>query len=125
VLAKEVAPFNVRLLTVNLGTFDTNMVNAIQRSETPLDPDYKDSMADKIMQALTTENYVPDGDHKKAVKAMYEVIVSEGIGEGREAERFLPLGRDVAARIRHVVDQWNHTLDVFGPVTNNVFRDTK
>ena len=34
------------------------------------------------------------------MKAVYEVVVGEGAGVGREAERFLPLGTDMTAWVQ-------------------------
>jgi NAD(P)-dependent dehydrogenase (short-subunit alcohol dehydrogenase family) len=122
VLAKEVAAFNVRALYVSLGGFNTNMSLVVARGTVPLDPDYKGSKVEAVFDTMVQGAYVPDGDKDKAMKALYEVVVGKGIGAGREAERVLPLGRDVAVRIQEVVDQWNHTMEVFGDVCNNVYQ---
>ena len=123
VLAKEVAPFNVRVLTVSLGMFNTNMLNVIATSENPLPDDYKGSVADQLTQQLASGNLSPDGDKDKAMKAVYEVVMGEGVGKGHESERFLPLGRDLAARIQLIQDQLAHSMEVFGDVCNNVYID--
>jgi hypothetical protein len=55
------------------------------------------------------------------MKAVYEVVVGEGAGAGREAERFLPLGTNMTARVVELVQEYlAHGLEVFGDVTNNV-----
>ena len=125
VLAKEVAPFNVRVLTVWLGTFNTNMTNgnATLLSKNPLPEDYKGSMADKTMEVISSGKFEPDGDKDKAMKAVYEVVMGVGVGAGHEAEKFLPLGRDLAARVKLLQDQFAHSLEVFGEVCNNVYID--
>ena len=123
VLAKEVAEFNVRVLIVSLGSFDTNMPNAITLSKNPMPDDYRGSVADKTMNVMSGKDFEPDGDKEKAVKAIYEVVMGEGVGAGREGERFLPLGRDLAARVKQVQDQYAHSMEVFGDVCNNVYRD--
>jgi NAD(P)-dependent dehydrogenase (short-subunit alcohol dehydrogenase family) len=121
VLHKEVAAFNVRALYVSLGAFNTNMGNAASVQKAPLDPDYKGSNAEKLTQFIAGGAFAADGDPAKAVKAIYEVAAAEGIGAGREAEMNLPLGRDLAVRVKEVVDRWNHTMGVFGDVCNNVY----
>ncbi|MCJ1473737.1 hypothetical protein MMC13_002388 [Lambiella insularis] len=123
VLAKEVAEFNVRVLIVSLGAFDTNMVNAVTVGKNPMPEDYNGSAADRTIAFMSTGKFEPDGDKNKAVKAIYEVVMGEGIGVGREGERFLPLGRDLRARIELIQDQYTHSLKVFGDVCNNVYRD--
>ena len=123
VLAKEVAPFNVRVLTVWLGTFNTNIGegNATLLSKNPMPKDYKGSAADKLMEIISGGKFEPDGDKDKAMKAVYEVVMGVGVGAGRESERFLPLGRDLAPRVKLVQDQCAHSLEVFGEVCNNVY----
>lgn len=116
------AGFNVRVLTVSLGTFNTNMGNALVPSRNPMPDEYKGSAADKTMNVIR-HGFEPDGDKDKAVKAIYEVVAGEGVGAGHEGERFLPLGRDVAARVQHVRDQYAHSMGVFGDVCNNVYRE--
>lgn len=122
VLAKEVAEFNVRAFFVSLGSFDTNMPNAARAGSTPLDPDYKGTIADKTINAMNIGPFTPDGDVNKAVEAIYEVVMGEGVGTGREAERCLPLGRDMMKRLEQVRDGWSHTIDVFGDICNNVYK---
>ncbi len=121
-MAKEVADFNVRVLYVSLGGFNTNMPNAVRVGSVPLDPDYVGKTTEKILSMMGSGEFQPDGDREKAVRAIYEVVVGEGIGVGREAERVLPLGRDLAKRIQEIVDGWRHTMDVFGEVCNNVYK---
>ena len=123
VLAKEVAPFNIRTLTVVLGTFNTNMGSAAGLSKNPLPDDYKGSVAEQTIQLITSGKMVPNGDKDKAMKAVYEIVVAEGAGVGREAERFLPLGTDMTARVNMVQEYLAHGLEVFADVTNSVSID--
>lgn len=125
VLAKEVAPFNIRTLTVVPGTFNTNMVkgNLTLLGKNPLPDDYKGSTAEQVSQLICSGKVVPNGDKDKAMKVVYEVVVGEGVGAGREAERFLPMGSDVAPRVRRVQEYLAHGLEVFGDVANNVNMD--
>ncbi|OBT64783.1 hypothetical protein VE03_06478 [Pseudogymnoascus sp. 23342-1-I1] len=124
ILAKEVSEFNVRVLIVSLGAFNTNMVNAITTSKNPMPEDYKGSIAEKTINAMGNGSFNPEGDKEKAVKAIYEVVMGEGVGAGRQGERFLPLGRDLAARVKQVQDQYSHSMEVFGDICNNVYRDS-
>lgn len=120
VLAKEVAPYNIRALTVVLGTFNTNMGNAAGLGKNPLPDDYKGSVAEQMIQFISSGKLVPNGDKDKAMKAVYEVVVGEGAGFGREAERFLPLGSDMTARVKTLQEYLAQGLEVFGNVTENV-----
>ncbi|KAI4090941.1 MAG: hypothetical protein LQ344_004469 [Seirophora lacunosa] len=120
ILAKEVAPFNIRALTVVLGTFNTNMGNAAVFSKNSLPDGYQGSFSEKMIQAISAGKVPMNGDKDKAMKAVYDVVVGEGAGAGHEAETFLPLGSDMTARVKGVQDALVHSLDVFGHVTNNV-----
>ncbi|KAK1242414.1 hypothetical protein MKX07_000400 [Trichoderma sp. CBMAI-0711] len=119
-LAKEVDTFNIRVLTVLLGTFNTSMGSATILGQNPLPEDYKGSMSEKIMEMMSKGKFAPNGDKDKAMNAVYEVVVGEGVGENHEAEKVLPLGRDLAARVRTVQDYLAHAMEVFGNVCNNV-----
>ena len=123
VMAKEIAPFNIRTLTVGLGTFNTNMGNAALMSKNPLPEDYTGSVAEQTMQAICSGKMPWLGDKDKAMKAVYDVVVGEGAGAGRESERFLPLGTDMFARVTTVRDSLTHAQEVFGDLTNNVSLD--
>ncbi|OTB07088.1 hypothetical protein M426DRAFT_54425 [Hypoxylon sp. CI-4A] len=120
VLAKEVAPFNIRTLTVTLGTFNTSFGDATVLGKTPLPDDYKGSVAEQMMQILSSGEFQPNGDKDKAMKAVYKVVVGEGVGKDREAERLLPLGQDMTVRVNGVRDYLTHALEVFGEVCDGV-----
>ncbi|KAK6075756.1 retinol dehydrogenase 8 [Seiridium cupressi] len=119
-LAREVAPFNVRVLLVYMGSFNTPMATKVSLAQKPLDPDYKGTMLDKYYEVFRSGTMKANGDHKKAVKAIYEVTVGEGIGVGREKEVQLVLGKDCAVRAVEVRDSLDHMMEVFGDVCNNV-----
>ncbi|MCJ1401321.1 hypothetical protein MMC11_004533 [Xylographa trunciseda] len=120
VLAKEVAPFNIRALTVGLGAFNTNMTSVVGFGKNPVPDDYRGSVTEQMILVLKSGKLPIYGDKEKAVKAVYEVVVGEGVGVGREDERFLPLGSDMTARVKVVQDYLAHSLEVFGDVANNV-----
>lgn len=120
VLAKEVAAFNIRALTVVLGTYNTNFGRAAGFGTSPRPDDYVGSVAEQMIQYLQSGNGKPNGDKDKAMKAVYEVVVGEGAGTGREAERFLPLGTDMTTRVKVVQDYLSHGLDTFEDVTDSV-----
>ncbi|KAI0179311.1 putative short-chain oxidoreductase [Hypoxylon sp. FL1284] len=120
VLANEVAPYNVRVLTVTLGTYNTGFGNATILGKAPLPDDYKGSVADQMMQFMGGGKFQGNGDKDKAMKAVYDVVVGEGPGKGNEAERLLPLGTDISPRVTAVRDYLGHALDVFGEVCDSM-----
>ncbi|CAI7661878.1 hypothetical protein PCG10_003277 [Penicillium crustosum] len=120
ILAKEVAPFNIRTLTVVLGTFNTNMPNSVVLGKTPLPEDYKGTFTEQIQGLLVSGKIKPNGDKDKAMQAVYQVVAGEGVGEGLQTEKLLPLGSDMTPRLKGVQEYLGHSLDVFGSVTNSV-----
>jgi NAD(P)-dependent dehydrogenase (short-subunit alcohol dehydrogenase family) len=123
ILAKEVAQFNIRALTVVLGTYNTNFGRAAAVGKTPIPDDYNGSMAVQMIQYVKAGIGKPNGDKDKAMRAVYDVVVGAGVGAGREAERFLPLGSDMTTRVQMVQDYLAHGIDAFKDITNNVGLD--
>jgi hypothetical protein len=112
--------FGVRVLLVCLGTFNTPMVSSVHNLSQPLDPDYAGTTTEQVLKVLTTGTFKVPGDHQKAVKVIYEVVMGEGVGEGREQEMLLPLG---TAALETMKGRLGHTMEVFGDICNNVKRD--
>ncbi|RSL54884.1 hypothetical protein CEP51_014630 [Fusarium floridanum] len=125
ILAREVAPFNIRTLTVQLGGFDTNFTNALQLSSIPFPQDYLGGKTDQVAHSLLGSNYKADGDHRKASQVIYEVAMGEGRGEGREGERVMPLGRDMMLLMDNVFKDMQHQIETFRDIGNNVYLDAK
>jgi len=123
VLAKEVAAFNIRVLTIGLGTFNTNFGNAAKAGTAPVPDDYKGSMAEKMIDAMTTGKYdslnLANGDKDIAMKAAYEVITGTGVGTGKEAQKFLPLGKDLYDRVNTVKASLDDALANFGDIAKS------
>jgi hypothetical protein len=108
-------------LTVYLGTFNTNIANASPFAQAPLPDDYKGSLSDQMMETIKRGKFVADGDKDKAAMAIFEVVVGEGVGAGREDEQFLLLDREVIRRAGSIRDQFAHALDVFADIAGNVY----
>lgn len=120
-MAKEVAEFNVRTLTCLLGTFNTSMSTKALWGKEPIADDYKGTTADKSLQLFQAGKFEADGDTITGARAIYEVAMGEGIGAGRVGEMFLPLGRDMEARVKLVSGRLDHCWEVFGDVAMNVY----
>ncbi|KAI3398878.1 hypothetical protein diail_8387 [Diaporthe ilicicola] len=121
VLAKEVAPFNVRTLTVYLGGFKTSFLSAIRGGKERLSDGYQGTIVDQTLHIMHEGKYVPDGDTVKGARVVYEVVTGQGVGAGKEGELNLPLGRDMEARVKLVRDRMDHCWEVFGDVATNVY----
>ncbi|KAI1371311.1 putative short-chain oxidoreductase [Hypoxylon crocopeplum] len=120
VLHKEMQDFNVRVLLVYLGAFNTPMVGKVNMVSKGLDPDYNGSLTAKYFEVLNSGNFEVRGDHIKACQAIYDVVVGQGVGKGREKEMILALGNDMAVRIGETRERLDHTMEVFGEICNNV-----
>ncbi|KAK7934786.1 retinol dehydrogenase 8 [Apiospora marii] len=119
-LAKEVAEFGIRVLQVYLGSFDTPMGRSTRLVEQPLDPDYENSTVGKTIGVFQSGQFRAQGNHKKAVRAIYDVVVGEGAGAGLGKEVQIMLGKDCAVRAVEVRDGLNHMMETFGEVCNSV-----
>lgn len=120
VLAKEVATYNIRTLTAVLGTFNTSFGGNASFGATSLPAGYAGSGSEAMIRYLKEGKVPINGDKDKAMRAVYEVVVGEGVGVGLEAEKFLPLGTDMTDRVKLVRDSLDHALRVFGHVTDHV-----
>lgn len=120
-MAKEVAEFNIRTLTCLLGGFNTPMGTKALCGKDSIAEDYKDTTADKILQIFQSGKFNADGDTLKGAKAIYEVVMGEGVGAGKVGEMFLPLGRDMEARVKLVRDRLDHCWESFGDTAMNVY----
>ena len=99
------------------------MATSTNGGQEPLAKDYEGTRADQTLKAMSGNTFTPDGDHLKAAKVIYEVTVGEGVGEGKVGEMFLPLGKEMGARVKLVRDRLDHCLEVFGDIANNVSVD--
>lgn len=121
-LSSEIAPFNVRVLCVTPGTFNTNMPNTMKINHY-LPEDYKGSTSEMMNDWIGNKKFKPDGDKDKAMKVLYQVIVCEGVGEGHENDQFLPLGRDLLARLKVLQDFYAQGVAAYGEEAAKVYQE--
>ncbi|KAI1359058.1 hypothetical protein F5Y08DRAFT_320456 [Xylaria arbuscula] len=123
VLHKELEPFNVRVLLVYLGTFNTAMPYSVQPISTPLPADYAGTQTERLFKMLHTGDFAAPGDHVKACRAIYEVVMDGGFAKGLGNEIMLPLGRDLAGTVKRTQDRLEHMMEVFGDICHDVNLD--
>ncbi|TGJ78337.1 hypothetical protein E0Z10_g10422 [Xylaria hypoxylon] len=120
VLHKELEPFNVRVLLVYLGTFNTAMPSSVQAISAPLEPDYEGMQTGRLFNMLSKGDFAAPGDHLKASRAIYDVVMDEGFAKGLGNEIMLPLGIDLANTVKRTQNRLEHMMDVFGDICHNV-----
>lgn len=118
VMTKELVPYNVRTLNVHLGGFDTNFSAGLTITKTPFPDDYRGSMTEKVL--TNVNNYQPDGDHRKATQILYEMVMGEGRGHGKERETVMVLGRDMWRSQQDIFGRTKHMMDTFDEMCNSV-----
>lgn len=120
VLHKELEPFNVRVLLVYLGTFNTPMVSSVKAIAAPLEPDYKGTQTERLFNMLSKGDFAAPGDHLKACQAIYDVVMDAGPAEGLGNEMMLPLGSDLMSTVKTTQDRLEHMTEVFKHISHHV-----
>ncbi|KAI1259671.1 NAD(P)-binding protein [Xylariaceae sp. FL1019] len=123
VLHKELADFDVRVLLVYLGSFNTPMIVSNTLVEAPLDSDYEGTTTGLVYNIIGKGTAKMPGDHVKACQAIYDVAMNKGWAKGLGNEIMLPLGVDMGVRVRETQDRLEHMMDVFGHICNSVNAD--
>ncbi|KAI0429874.1 hypothetical protein F5Y09DRAFT_309031 [Xylaria sp. FL1042] len=123
VLHKELEPFNVRVLLVYLGTFNTAMASSVKPISAPLEPDYVGTQTERLFNMLHKGDFATPGDHVKACQAIYDVVMNEGFAKGLGNEIMLPLGTDLAGTVKRTQNRLEHMMEVFGDICHNVNLD--
>ena len=113
-LSAELAQFNIRVLVVSPGTFDTSPRLAVHTPALPIE-DY-DAAREELRKRLAMRPRIPNmGDPTKGMDALVDVVRGEGKAEGRggEVPRWLFLGSDSIAAaegraeaLRGVAEGW-------------------
>lgn len=125
-LAKEVAPFNIRVLIVQPGAFTTNMMNAVVLNSKGVSPHYKTGEVGKFISLFSGSEgskFEAGGDVEKACQAIFDVVTGTGKGVGMEKYLRLPLSVDCAERTRGQILSLQETHDVFRPIWESTGHD--
>jgi hypothetical protein len=125
-LAKEVAPFNIRVLIAQPGAFTTNMMNAVALNSQGVSPHYKDSDVGKFIGLFHNgegPKFEAGGDVEKGCQAIFDVVTGTGKGVGKENYIRLPLSVDCAERTRGQIRSLQETHDIFRDIWENTGHD--
>ena len=112
-LAKEVAPFGIRVTAVEPGAFRTDWATrSMQESATPL-ADYADTVGARKELIKLVGDKLP-GDPRRIADAVLM------LAEHDDPPLHLLLGRDVLAAFRQKLAEWEASIDAWEPVTKDV-----
>jgi hypothetical protein len=88
-----------------------------------LPDDYNGSTVEKIIQ-IVSEGKVPvNAEKDKAMQAVYEVIMGQDRGAGKEDQNLVPVGIDLTDRFKLLQKQYSDALEAFESITNHVAMD--
>ena len=112
-LAKEVAPFGIRVTAVEPGAFRTDWATrSMQESATPL-ADYADTVGARKELIKLVGDKLP-GDPRRIADAVLMLV------EHDDPPLHLLLGRDVLAAFRQKLAEWEASIDAWESVTKDV-----
>lgn len=120
-LAREVESFRIRVLIVEPGAFKTNFLSAFSKPAAGMNPAYKGTPLDTMLQKFSSMDQKQPGDPVKASEIIYEVVTGTGAGKGRTDLLRLPLGPDCFQRSDSKVQRLTDNLNAFrevGMMTN-------
>lgn len=110
-LQAEVAPFNIRVLLVEPGSFRTNFLGSFITPAAGLTKEYEGTILEDMLKYFHSSNGKQPGDPVKAADRIIEVINGTGMGVGKEHLLRLPLGPDCLSRARAKVAELSENLD--------------
>lgn len=126
-LAKEVAPFGIRVLIVQPGAFTTNMMNAVtltaKHSKAYEETDVGDWVAKFDKNAPGGKSFKAAHDVEKGAAAIVEVVTGTGRGKGRLGHLRLLLSREVAEGTKKRVEGIMADREAFRDIWENTAHD--
>ncbi|CAD6448206.1 838776e8-a29c-4e5a-bd07-7419bc6bf1dd-CDS [Sclerotinia trifoliorum] len=123
-LAKEVAPFEIRVLIVQPGAFTTNMMDAVHMTEKPLSDVYKNTQVGEFVGAFgENATFAAPNDVEKGCQAIFKVITSTGRGANKVNYIRMPLSKGCAQRTREHIKVLQEGHDVFRDIWESTEHD--
>ena len=104
-MAMEVQPFGIRVLLVEPGAFRTNFLSPNAMTMTPVSETYKGTVVEQVSKMFVDMEGKQKGDVEKGVERMYEVIMGEGMGKGKEAYLRCLIGKDCYDRGKQALEK--------------------
>ncbi|KAJ8082730.1 hypothetical protein PM082_008586 [Marasmius tenuissimus] len=118
-LSVELAPFNVRVLLVAPGAFQTEKIYSIPFNESNPISDYNEMRNNLISQVAKLPGNEP-GDPERAMEVVVDVVRGEGKAKGKKWPSILLLGSDAEATLQRKTDILKETTEEWIDVTRSV-----
>ena len=111
-LAREVSPFNIRVLLVEPGAFRTQFLSSFQSPQAGINPAYEGTPVGNTLKYMAGLNGTQKGDAEKGVAVIFDVVMRSGVAEGMgEGVLRLPLGSDCVGRYEKKVEAMRGDLE--------------
>ncbi|KAF8148007.1 hypothetical protein B0H34DRAFT_271973 [Crassisporium funariophilum] len=121
-LMVELAPFNIRVLLVEPGSFRTEGIYGQPYFTGNPIPDYDESRKASLARFASIAGY-EKGDPDKASEVIVDIVRGEGVAKGRAWPQYLVLGEDAEADVRAKCTKVLRVLDEWVDVTRGVSFD--
>ncbi|KAF9885996.1 hypothetical protein FE257_012174 [Aspergillus nanangensis] len=118
-VAEEVAPFNIRVLLVEPGSFRTNFLGAFQYAAAGTSSYYKGTAVDNALHGYGDKDGKQPGDPEKAAQRIVDVVLGRGMGAGKSQYLRLPLGRDCVLQIREKISSLEENLEAMEKIASS------
>lgn len=123
-LAKEIAPFGIRVLIVQPGAFTTNMINAVRLTQKPLSDVYRNTQVAEFVGAFgENATFTAPNNVEKGCQAIFEVVTGTGRGADKENYIRMPLSKDCARETREHIKILEEGYDVFRDIWESTEHD--
>lgn len=109
-LARELAPFNIRVLVVEPGSLRTNFWSAYVEPAAGMNKDYAGTPLEQVLEAFKSNNHTQPGDAVKCAQRILEVVDDTGMGAGKKGLFRLPLGSDCYNRFQTKIESLQDNL---------------
>ncbi|CAG8372197.1 unnamed protein product [Penicillium salamii] len=109
-LARELAPFNIRVLVVEPGSLRTNFWTAYVEPAAGMNEGYSGTPLEHVLDAFKSNKAKQPGDAVKCAQRILEVIDGTGMGAGKGDLFRLPLGSDCYNRFQNKINNLQDNL---------------
>ncbi|KAK2760008.1 hypothetical protein FQN54_002744 [Arachnomyces sp. PD_36] len=108
--ARELAPFDIRVLIVEPGSLRTSFWSAYVEPAAGMNQDYAGTPLEHVLQAFKSNQGTQPGDAIKCAQRILEVVDGTGMGVGKGDLLRLPLGPDCYKRFQTKIDNLQENL---------------